>query len=100
MNFLVEFWITKSGKDDSREDAKHEAKLGGSEQLAEGSNSEYGLQDGKQYETNLSARLSKFRFVRCMLLTAIYLLVSVPGFVICLTVDPQGLKDGRVTHGE
>jgi hypothetical protein len=32
----------------SRENAKHEAKQAGSEQLAAGSNSDYGLQDSKQ----------------------------------------------------
>jgi hypothetical protein len=35
-------------KDDSHKDAKGEAKPAGSEQLAAGSNSDYGLQDSKQ----------------------------------------------------
>ncbi len=54
--------------------AKDEAKPAFSEQLAAGSNSDYGLQDSKQKEINLSAWVFKIQI--CLLLTAICLLVS------------------------
>jgi len=41
--------------DDSRKGAKDKAKPASSKQLAVGSNSDYGLQDSKQQEINLSA---------------------------------------------
>jgi len=44
-----------SNKDDSRKDAKYEAKPASSKQLAVGSNSDFGLQDSKQQEINPSA---------------------------------------------